>query len=96
VSACALPRPSAIASAKFAKSTVSHSQNVICSSNFSPWCPATASSTNRTEVSTLPTSTTNMTGFFAIVRGCSLRNESDTATRTICGSQIDFACACAI
>jgi len=29
VSACALPRPSAIASAKFANSTVNHSHNVI-------------------------------------------------------------------
>ena len=36
VSAWALPRPSAIASAKFANSTVSHSQNVICSSKPSP------------------------------------------------------------
>ena len=33
VSACAFPRPSAIASAKFANTTVSHSHNVICSSN---------------------------------------------------------------
>ena len=33
VSACALPRPSAMASAKFAKRTVSHSQRVIWSSN---------------------------------------------------------------
>ena len=31
VSACALPRPSAMASAKLAKSTVNHSHNVICS-----------------------------------------------------------------
>ena len=38
VSACALPRPSAIASAKLAKSTVNHSQSVICSPN--PNCPA--------------------------------------------------------
>ncbi len=51
---------------------------------------------SRSVVSTLPTSTTNMTGFFAIVRGCSLRSESQTAPLTICGSQIDFACACAI
>ena len=32
-SACALPRPSAIASAKLAKSTVSHSQNEITATN---------------------------------------------------------------
>ena len=30
VSACALPRPSAMASAKFAKRTVNQSHNVIC------------------------------------------------------------------
>ena len=39
VSACAFPRPSAIASAKLAKSTVSQSQNVICSSKPSPGRP---------------------------------------------------------
>ena len=33
LSACALPRPSAIASAKLANNTVNHSQRVICSSN---------------------------------------------------------------
>ena len=44
---------------------------------------------SRTVVSTLPTSTTNITGFFAIVRGCSLRSASTTAPRTIAGSQID-------
>ena len=43
VSACALPRPSAIASAKLAKSTVSQSQNVICSSKPSPPPPVAAS-----------------------------------------------------
>ncbi len=96
VSACALPRPSAMASAKFAKSTVSQSQNVIWNSKPRPGRPATASRTNRTVVSTLPTSTTNMTGFFAIVRGWSFRSESQTARATICGSQMDFACACAI
>ncbi len=36
VSACALPRPSAIASAKLAKRTVNHSQSVICSSKPKP------------------------------------------------------------
>ena len=36
VSAWALPRPSAMASAKFANSTVNHSHRVICSSNPNP------------------------------------------------------------
>ena len=54
--------------------------------------------TSRSVVSTLPTSTTNMTGFFAIVRGCSLRSEShDRAAATICGSQMEFdLCVCVI
>ena len=40
VSACAFPRPSAIASAKFANSTVNHSHSVICSANpnSAEWC----------------------------------------------------------
>ena len=96
VSACALPRPSAMASAKLANNTVSQSQNVIWSSKPSPGRPATASRTNRTVVNTLPTSTTNMTGFFAIVRGWSFFSASHVARFTICGSQMDFACACAI
>ena len=96
VSACALPRPSAIASAKLANSTVSQSQAVICSSNPMLPDPVIASWTRRQVVSTQPTSTTNMTGFLAMVRGCSLRNESQMAVRTICGSQIerDRVCVC--
>ena len=94
VSACALPRPSAIASAKLAKSTVSQSQNVICSSKpRSPPPVDDVAGCRRSVVSTLPISTTNITGLRAIVRGCSLRNESPIARRTICGSQIDLCCA---
>ena len=51
VSACALPRPSATASARLAKTTVSHSQAVIAQPNQSP-----GSLTARTVVSTEPTS----------------------------------------
>jgi hypothetical protein len=36
VSACALPRLSAMASAKFANSTVNHNHSVICTSNPKP------------------------------------------------------------
>ena len=39
VSACALPRPSAIASAKLAKSTVNQSQSVICKEKPTPGLP---------------------------------------------------------
>ena len=40
VAACALPRPSATASAKLAKSTVNHSQTVTVAENQSGACPA--------------------------------------------------------
>ena len=54
VSACALPRPSAIASAKLAKSTVSQSQKVICSSKRRSPLPVTTSWIRRSVVSTHP------------------------------------------
>ena len=50
------------------------------------------STSNRSVVNTLPTSTTNITGFLAIVRGWSLRIASTIAVRTIAGSQIDRDC----
>src|ERR1700691_437125 len=79
VSACAFPRPSAIASAKFAKSTVNQSQSVICRLKAKP-----RFSRNKSKVvTTLPTSTTNMTGFFIMVRGSSLTTESTSARRMI-------------
>ncbi len=62
-SACALPRPSAIASAKFAKTTVNQSHSEMARMNpagASP-CPASAC-TKSPVVRTLPTSTTTMTG----------------------------------
>ena len=59
---------------------------------------STTSRTSRSVVSTLPTSTTNMTGFLTIVRGWSLRSASTIARRTICGSQMRswLVRACAI
>ena len=85
VSACALPRPSATASAKLANSTVNHSQIVTSVAN--PSVSRIASSV----VTTLPISTTNITGLRAIWRGSSFTNESPTARRTIAGSNIDVA-----
>ncbi len=64
-SACAAPRPSAIASAKLANSTVNQSQSETARmkpAGASP-CPSRAC-TKRAVVSTLPISTTNITGFF--------------------------------
>src|SRR5258708_6548802 len=82
VSACALPRPSAMASAKFANSTVNQSQSVICRLN----AKLCFSRNNSAVVTTLPTSTTNMTGFFIMVRGSSLTTASTSARRMIFAS----------
>ena len=63
-SACALPRPSATASAKFANSTVNHSHNVIAIENHNGEVAVpTRSRTTNTVVSTDPIITTNITGF---------------------------------
>ena len=56
VAAWALPRPSATASARLAKTTVSHSQTTIDQAN------TLGSVIARTVESTAPTSTTNITG----------------------------------
>jgi hypothetical protein len=81
--ACALPRPSAIASAKFAKSTVSQSQIAITPTNHSsPVRPCARSLKKATVVITLPTSTMNMTGLRTWARGSSFGNESPTAATT--------------
>src|SRR5215475_7443246 len=87
VSACALPRPSAMASAKLAKSTVNHSQSVICRLKRKAACGC---KTRSTVVITLPISTTNMTGFDIMLRGLSLRTELPTAFRISFRSQIDL------
>ena len=82
-SACALPRPSAIASAKFAKSTVSQSQTAITPTNHScPVRPRTRSRTKIAVVTTLPSSTMNITGFLTCRRGSSFGNESRIAAST--------------
>ena len=70
-SACALPRPSAIASAKFANRTVNHSPIAIAVSN-ATGPPLTRSATIRIVTMTETTSTTKMTGFFISVRGVEL------------------------
>ena len=82
VSACALPRPSAMASAKFANSTVNQSHSVIWRLNAKLCLPRN----NNTVVTTAPTSTTNMTGFFIMVRGSSLTTASPSARRMIFAS----------
>ena len=91
-SAWALPRPSAIASAKFAKSTVNQSHTEIQKmkpAGASPW-PSSAWSQSPV-VRMLPTSTTNMTGFRTWTRGSSFRTASMAARRTIGPSKRDRA-----
>ena len=81
-SAWALPRPSAIASAKFANRTVNHSPSAIAVSKaIGP--PLMMSVTIRIVTTTETTSTTKMTGFFIRVTGLSLRMLSTTARRTM-------------
>jgi hypothetical protein len=66
VAAWALPRPSAIASAKLANRTVNHRKAATSPLNtFSSEVDEPMSRKNRIVVSTLPTSTTNMTGLRA-------------------------------
>src|SRR4029077_18517422 len=90
LSACALPRPSAIASAKFAKSTVNHSQRVIWSSKPNPLRCCKRSRTKSQVVIAAPTSTTNITGFFISVRVLRLRIESRRAPPMMPPVQRDF------
>ena len=84
VAACAFPRPSAIASAKLPKITVSHSQNATVKVNHAGSAPPPTIQVS--VVSTAPTSTTNMTGLRTMRRGSSLRSESSSAGRRICGA----------
>ena len=80
VSACALPRPSATASARLAKTTVSHSQATMVQLNTDGCVIAVY------KVSTEPTSTTNMTGFLIWTRGSSFLNASGVDFHKILGS----------
>ncbi len=80
VSAWALPRPSATASARLAKTAVSHSHTVITQANTLGVLMADS------VVSTAPTSTTNMTGLWTIERGSSLCRASGKDVRSCLGS----------
>ena len=75
-----------MASAKLANSTVNHSQSAIWIPNFRPAAPVNMSRTRNTVVSSAPTSTTNITGFFASVTGFSFTNDAWIARLTISGS----------
>src|SRR5712692_2054606 len=72
LAACALPRPSASASAKLANTIVNHSQRVIWPTNSSLTPPRKSPPTKTMVVMTDPTSTTNITGLRSCQRGSSL------------------------
>src|SRR5260221_5358682 len=100
VSACGLPRPSAIASAKLAKTTVNHNQIATASTksrSATSWLLVKVAvgwvkskRTNSMVVITLPTSATNIPGFLTCTRGSSFLNDSGIAARMILGSQIEM------
>src|SRR5450759_3106900 len=87
LSACALPRPSATASAKFANSTVNHSHRTIWKVNPTPALCCTRSRTSKTVVSAVTTSSTKITGFLIRVAGLSLTKAWPIAGSTIFGSK---------
>ena len=76
LAACALPRPSATASARVPKSTVSHSHSVMETEN------SDGSSTVATVVTTAPTSTTRSTGLSISSRGLILASARRKGTVT--------------
>ena len=85
---CRAPRPSLRRSSR--TSTVNQRNAATRPANtFSSVVESPRSRKNRIVVSTLPTSTTNMTGLRACVRGLSLRTLSTSAPRTIAGSNRD-------
>ena len=84
VSACALPRPSAIEVAKLANSTVNQSQPATCPTKLVLALPWMRPAMKYSVVMTLPTSTTNITGLRATSRGSSLTKELRTAGQISC------------
>src|SRR5581483_426958 len=89
VSAWALPRPSATASAKLANRTVNHNQMATSpTKTLSELLAVGRSLKNSTVVHALPTRTTNITGLRACTFGLSFLKESTIARRTIGPSRI--------
>ncbi len=92
LAAWARPRPSARASARLAKTTVSQSQAVMLKVNQEGSWPPPSGLPPKTWISQptvvirAPISTTNMTGLRACTRGSSLRRDSISAGRRISGS----------
>ena len=86
LAACALPRPSATASARLAKTTVNHSHSEMLMVNHNGAESAVGEKASRkaiSVVSTLPISTTNITGLRMTLAGESLRRLSLPASLRI-------------
>ena len=92
-SACALPRPSATASAKLANSTVNHSQKAIWPENSAEPLLGDEIADEEQVTTSDTTSVTKITGLCASCRGSSLRKASTAAAAMILGSNrpCDFA-----
>src|SRR5262249_35040176 len=88
VAACALPRPSATASAKLANSTVNHSQRLTWKAQNKCGAPTARSRRNRMVVRAETISTANITGLRIISRGSSLLNAPSKAGTRMAGSVI--------
>ncbi len=92
LAAWAFPRPSASASARFAKTTVSHSHNATVNVNQAGSFPPPSGGPPNTWISqppvviSAPISTTNITGLRNWTRGSSLRSDATSAGRMISGS----------
>ena len=87
VSACALPRPSATASAKFANSSVNQSHRTIWNVKPIFWPPITRSRIRTMAVRIETISSTNITGFRICTRGSSLTKADRIAGRMIRASR---------
>ena len=87
-SACALPLPSATASAKLAKTTVIRSHATVAPANtLVEALELEKSLSQKNSARTDVTSTVNITGFLAMCRGLSFMNESAMARRRTPGSK---------
>ena len=86
-SACALPRPSAIASAKLAKRTVNHSQSEMARMNLEALALAHEPASARFAQDAADLDNEHDGVAHLMARGSSLRKESTIARRTIGGSK---------
>src|SRR5690606_9823193 len=87
-SACAFPRPSATASAKFANRTVNHSQRTIWNEKLASGLLVATSFRRSKVLNSETTATTNITGLRARLLGLSLRKASPMAGKRMRASRM--------